>query len=434
MKYFLAIDLGATSGRHVIGYKLDGEIQLKEIHRFRTEMDDSPDGLVWNVPRILNEIKEGIRKAFEIFPKIESISIDTWGVDYVLINGDKEIPPYYAYRNERCQKSAQKVHKIIDFKDIYRKTGIQFAAFNTLYQLYDDKQKRRLDNATDYLMLPSYFSYKLTGIKTHEYTNESTGALLNVKTGDYNYELLDKLELPRRLFNKMQKPGSIVGDLLPEIQKEVGGNSKVILCASHDTASAFESVNVDDESIILSSGTWSLLGIKSKTPIVSEESLNSNYTNEGGVGYIRFLKNIMGMYLANRVREETGLHFRYIDSVIYDSKYKETFDVNDPSLSAPKNMKQAILDLLKDNPPKNDIDLFASIYRSQAICYKKAIDELEMITGKTFKKIYIIGGGAKNIFCNNMVKEYTRLKVIPLPIEATALGNILVQMKASKEL
>ena len=434
MKYFLAIDLGATSGRHVIGYKLDGEIQLKEIHRFRTEMDDSPDGLVWNVPRILNEIKEGIRKAFEIFPKIESISIDTWGVDYVLINGDKEIPPYYAYRNERCQKSAQKVHKIIDFKDIYRKTGIQFAAFNTLYQLYDDKQKRRLDNATDYLMLPSYFSYKLTGIKTHEYTNESTGALLNVKTGDYNYELLDKLELPRRLFNKMQKPGSIVGDLLPEIQKEVGGNSKVILCASHDTASAFESVNVDDESIILSSGTWSLLGIKSKTPIVSKESLNSNYTNEGGVGYIRFLKNIMGMYLANRVREETGLHFRYIDSVIYDSKYKETFDVNNPSLSAPKNMKQAILGLLKDNPPKNDIDLFASIYRSQAICYKKAIDELEMITGKTFKKIYIIGGGAKNIFCNNMVKEYTRLKVIPLPIEATALGNILVQMKASKEL
>ena len=434
MKYFLAIDLGATSGRHVIGYKLDGEIQLKEIHRFRTEMDDSPDGLVWNIPRILNEIKEGIRKAFEIFPKIESISIDTWGVDYVLMDGDKEITPYYAYRNERCQKSVQKVHKIIGFNDIYRKTGIQFAAFNTLYQLYDDKQKRRLDNATDYLMLPSYFSYKLTGIKTHEYTNESTGALLNVETSDYDYELLDKLELPRRLFNKMQKPGSVVGDLLPEVQKEVGGNSKVILCASHDTASAFESVNVDDESIVLSSGTWSLLGIKTKTPIVSEESLNSNYTNEGGVGYIRFLKNIMGMYLANRVREETGLHFRYIDSVIFDSKYNETFDVNDPSLSAPKNMKQAILNLLKDNPPKNDIDLFASIYRSQAICYKKAIDELEKITGKTFNKIYIIGGGAKNIYLNNMVKEYTGLKVIPMPIEATALGNILVQMKASKEL
>ena len=434
MKYFLAIDLGATSGRHVIGYKLDGEIQLKEIHRFRTEMDDSPDGLVWNIPRILNEIKEGIRKAFEIFPKIESISIDTWGVDYVLMNGDKEIAPYYAYRNERCQKSVQKVHKIIGFNDIYRKTGIQFAAFNTLYQLYDDKQKRRLDNATDYLMLPSYFSYKLTGIKTHEYTNESTGALLNVETSDYDYELLDKLELPRRLFNKIQKPGSVVGDLLPEVQKEVGGNSKVILCASHDTASAFESVNVDDESIVLSSGTWSLLGIKTKTPIVSEESLNSNYTNEGGVGYIRFLKNIMGMYLANRVREETGLHFRYIDSVIFDSKYDETFDVNDPSLSAPKNMKQAILNLLKDNPPKNDIDLFASIYRSQAICYKKALDELEKITGKTFNKIYIIGGGAKNIYLNNMVKEYTGLKVIPMPIEATALGNILVQMKASKEL
>lgn len=434
MKYYLAIDLGATSGRHIIGYKLDGEIQLKEIHRFRTEMDDSPDGLVWNIPRILNEIKKGIKKAFEIFPKIESISIDTWGVDYVLMNGDKEITPYNAYRNERCQKSAQKVHEIIGFDDIYRKTGIQFAAFNTLYQLYDDKQKGRLDNATDYLMLPSYFSYKLTGIKTHEYTNESTGALLNVETSDYDYKLLDKLELPRRLFNKIQKPGSVVGDLLPEVQKEVGGNSKVILCASHDTASAFESVNVDDESIILSSGTWSLLGIKSKTPIVSEESLNSNYTNEGGVGYIRFLKNIMGMYLANRVREETGLNFRYIGSVIFDSKYNETFDVNDPSLSAPKNMKQAILNLLKDNPPSTDIDLFASIYRSQALCYKKAIAELEKITGKTFSKIYIIGGGAKNIYLNNMVKDYTGLEVIALPIEATALGNIKIQTKVSEEL
>ena len=434
MKYYLAIDLGATSGRHVIGYKLDGEIQLKEIHRFRTEMDDSPDGLVWNIPRILNEIKEGIRKAFEIFPKIESISIDTWGVDYVLMNGDKEITPYYAYRNERCQKSVQKVHKIIGFNDIYRKTGIQFAAFNTLYQLYDDKQKRRLDNATDYLMLPSYFSYKLTGIKTHEYTNESTGALLNVETSDYDYELLDKLELPRRLFNKMQKPGSVVGNLLPEVQKEVGGNSKVILCASHDTASAFESVNVDDESIVLSSGTWSLLGIKSKTPIVSEESLNSNYTNEGGVGYIRFLKNIMGMWIANSVRSEVNYTQQFIDSHINQVDYKVTFDVNDPSLLAPTNMKNAILKLLEPHPPRNDLELFESIYRSMAVAYKKAIDELETITNKKYKKIYIIGGGAHNQYLNKLIEEFTKIEVITLPIEATALGNILVQMKASKEL
>ena len=433
MKYFLAIDLGATSGRHVVGYKENGEIILKEVHRFKTEMDSSPDGLVWDIPRILNDVKLGIKKAFEQY-QIEAISIDTWGVDYILMNGDKEVPPYYAYRNERCQKSSQKCHELVKFEDIYRKTGIQFAAFNTLYQLYDDKEKRRLEKATDYLMLPSYFTYKLTGVKTHEYTNESTGALLNAETGEYDLELIDKLGLPRKLFGEIKQPGYIVGDLLPEIQKEVGGNAKVILCASHDTGSAFESVKVDDESIILSSGTWSLLGIKSQTPIISDESLKANFTNEGGVGYIRFLKNIMGMYLANRVLEETGLTFKTIDSLIFESKYRETFDVNDYRLNAPHYMKGAVLDLLRDNPPSNDIDLFASIYRSQALCYKKAIEELERITNKKYKKIYIIGGGARNIFLNNMVREYTNLKVIPMPMEATALGNILIQMKVSEEL
>ena len=434
MKYYLAIDLGATSGRHVVGYQENGEIVLKEIHRFKTEMDDSPDGLVWNIPRIFNEIKLGIKKAFGLYPKIESISIDTWGVDYVLMNGEKEIPPYYAYRNERCLKSAQKAHEIVKFDDIYKKTGIQFAPFNTIYQLYDDLQKGRLKQATDYLMLPSYFSYKLTGIKTHEYSEESTGAFLNALTGQYDFDLLDRLGFPRKLFGEIKQPGYVIGNLLPEIQKEVGGNAKVILCASHDTGSAFEAVNVDDESVILSSGTWSLLGIKSREPIVNEESLKANYTNEGGVGYIRFLKNIMGMYLANRVREETGLSFKTIDSLIFESKYKEIFDVNDPSLNAPKSMKDAILSLLKDNPPKNDIDLFASIYHSQAYCYQKSIEELEGITNKKYKKIYIVGGGAKNIYLDHLVGDYTGLKVIAMPIEATAFGNIKIQMKVSEEL
>lgn len=433
-KYYLAIDLGASSGRHAIGYLKNGEIILKEIYRFKTGMDDSPDGLVWNLPRLFKEIKNGIKLAFEQYPQIESLSIDTWGVDYVLIDRDRDILPYYAYRNERCGKASEKLHKIITFKELYNQTGIQFASYNTIYQLFDDLMKGRLDKATDYLMLPSYFIYKLTGIKTHEYTSESTGALLNPFTGVYNYSFFDKLGLPRKLFKNATLPGSIVGELLPEIQKEVGGNTRVVLCASHDTASAFESVNIDDESIILSSGTWSLLGIKSKEPIVTEESLSANYTNEGGVGYIRFLKNIMGMYLSNKLKEELGLTYNIIDSLVQNSKYKETFDINDPSLNAPKSMKNAILNLLKDNPPINDIDLFSSIYHSQALCYKKAIEELEVVTKKKYKKIYIIGGGAKNIYLNHLVKEYTGLKVIAMPIEATAIGNIKIQMKTSKEL
>ena len=434
MKYYLAVDLGATSGRHVVGYIKDGEILLDEIHRFKTCMDDSPNGLVWDIPRLSNEIKIGIKKAFEKFKAIESLSIDTWGVDYVLMSGDKEITPFYAYRNKRNLEASNELHKIIPFEELYKETGIQFAPFNTIYQLFADLKSGRLNEATDYLMLPSYFTYKLTGVKTHEYTNESTGALLNPYTKEYDYDVLEKLNLPRKLFKKATDPGYIVGNLLPEIQKEVGGNTKVILCASHDTASAFESITTDEESIILSSGTWSLLGIKSKEPIINDMSLKMNYTNEGGVGYIRFLKNIMGMYLANRIKDETDLSFKTIDSLILNSKYKETFDVNDPSLNAPKSMKAAILNLLKDNPPLNDIDLFASIYHSQALCYKKAIEELEKITNKEYKKIYIIGGGARNAFLDHLVNVYTNKKVIALPIEATALGNIKIQMKASKEL
>ena len=273
--YYLAIDLGASSGRHIVGYNNHGKIVLKEIYRFKTSMEDSVDGLVWDFKRIFEDIKAGIKKAFKEFPNIVSLAIDTWGVDYVLLNGDKEIPPYYAYRNKRNVVASECVEKIIPFEELYKLTGIQYANFNTIYQLYADKRAGRLHYATDYLMVPSYFTYKLTGVKTHEYTEESTGSLLNPYTGKYLYSLIDKLDLPRKLFNQISLPGEYVGELLPEIQKEVNGNCKVVLCASHDTASAFESVDIDDKSVLISSGTWSLLGIKSLEPIVNEKSYNT---------------------------------------------------------------------------------------------------------------------------------------------------------------
>lgn len=429
MKYYLAIDLGATSGRHVVGYFKNGEIVLEEVHRFKTGMDDSKDGLVWNIPRFFEEIKLGIKKSFAKYGQIESLSIDTWGVDYVLMNEDKEIPPFYAYRNERNITSSENLHKIIPFEDLYKHTGIQFAAFNTIYQLFDDLNKGRLENATDYLMLPSYFSYKLTGIKSHEYTNESTGALLDAKTRSYDMDLLSKVNLPSKLFKNIKMPGCVLGNLLPEIAEEVGGQTKVILCASHDTGSAFEAVDVPDDAIILSSGTWSLFGIKSKEPICSEKSLKTNFTNEGGVGYIRFLKNIMGMWIVNQVAEQEGIDFIKLIPTLDGCDYKEIFDVNDSTLSAPKNMKSAVMNLLASNPPKDDAELFASIYRSLAKCYDATCKELEDVTGKKYNYIYIVGGGAKNKYLNKLVEEYTGKKVVPLPIEATSLGNIKVQIK-----
>lgn len=431
-KYFLAIDLGASSGRHVIGYESNGTIVLKEVHRFITGMDDSENDKVWNLDRIFNEIKTGIKKAFSLYPKIESLAIDTWGVDYVLMNGDEEIRPFYAYRNSRLEEASKKLHEIVSFEELYKATGIQFASFNTIYQLFDDLNKGRLENATDYLMLPSYFTYKLTGIKTHEYTNETTGALIDPYTKDYCYEIIDKLGLPRKLFTKISKPGDCVGELSSDIQKEVGGNTKVILCASHDTGSAFESVEVEEDSIILSSGTWSLLGIKSKDPIVSDKSYLANYTNEGGVGYVRVLKNIMGMWIVNEIRKDVSYSFDFLAKNLPTSIYKETFDVNDKSLLAPKSMKEAVLKLLENNPPSNDVDLFASVYHSLALCYKNAINELEGITNKTYKKIYVLGGGAKNKYLNKLIENYTQKEVVAKPIEATCLGNLKIQMKVSE--
>ena len=431
-KYYLAIDLGASSGRHIIGYVKNNEIVLKEIYRFKTSMEESIDGLVWDFNRIFCEVKNGIKKAFKRYPNIVSLAIDAWGVDYVLMNGDNPIPPFYAYRNERNIIASKKVDKIIPFNELYKMTGVQFASYNTIYQLFSDKMLGRIQYATNYLMVPNYLVYLLTGVKTHEYTNESTTGLLNPLTGKYLFSLIYRLELPDSLFNsKISFAGDYVGELLPEIQKEVNGNCKVVLCASHDTASAFESIDIDDESIFISSGTWSLLGVKSSKPIISEKTMEANYTNEGGVGYIRFLKNIPGMWIANRLKAETKITQEFIDKNIDITSYKVSFDINDNSLTAPKSMKKALLSLLEKCPPRSDLELFASIYRSMAISYKNAIESLENITHKKYKKIVIVGGGAKNEHLNQMVEEYTKKEVVPRPIEATALGNIKIQMKAN---
>lgn len=432
--YYLAIDLGASSGRHIVGYQKGDLLALDEVYRFKTLMEESPDGLVWDLKRIFNEIKTGIKEAFKKYPNITSLSIDTWGVDYVLINKDKEIAPFYAYRNERNVAASKCVNEIIPFNELYKLIGVQFASFNTIYQLYADKMEGRLNKATDYLMIPSYFIYKLTGIKTHEYTDESTTSLINPYNGKYLTSLLEKLEFPKKLFKKISFAGDYVGELLPEIAEEVGGNCKVVLCATHDTASAFEAVDLEEESILISSGTWSLIGIKIPSPIITDKSLKANYTNEGGVGYIRFLKNIMGMWINNRLKRQIDISQEYIDMNVDSTNYNGTFDVNDPSLLAPTSMKEAVIKLIDKEPPKNDLELFACVYRSMALSYKKAIEELENITGKQFKKIVIVGGGAKNKYLNRLVEEYTNKRVIAMPIEATALGNIKVQMKANKEL
>lgn len=432
--YYLAIDLGATSGRHILAHEKNGELVLEEVHRFLTGMHDSPDGLVWDIPSLFNEIKIGIKKAFDITKDIISLSIDTWGVDYVLMNGDKEILPYYAYRNKRLDEAYKNVHKIIPFEDLYYSSGIQFVMFNTIYQLHSDLLQGRLKNATDYLMIPEYFIYKLTGKKIHEYTIQSTTGLLDAKTKQYNYKIINKLGLPNNIFGNIISSGSYVGKLLPEIADEVGGNLNVLTCATHDTGSAFEAVECDDDSVIISSGTWSILGVKSQTPITNEEALKSNFTNEGGVGYIRLCKNIMGMWIVNEISRQKSINLVEICQKLDNVSYNHIFNVNDNSLVAPSNMEEAIVRLLGSDKPRNDEELFASCYHSLAYSYNLEINNLEKITNKKYKKIYIVGGGAKNKYLNKLVEQYTKKEVIALPIEATSIGNIkLQQLEARKK-
>ncbi len=433
-KYFLAVDIGASSGRHIIG-SFDGEnYELNEVYRFKNGVDEVDGKLLWDTKRLFNEIKTGIKIAFSVQKNIESLAIDTWGVDYVLLNGDKEIYPVYAYRDERGERASKLVKKIIPFSELFARTGIADEPFNSIYQLYDDSINHRLDNATDFLMLPEYFSYKLTGIKAKEWTNATTTGLINANTGDFDEYIIEKLGLNKKIFQTPQRPPYLVGELKKELQEELGGNCKVVLCASHDTASAVYGIPMTSNSPYLSSGTWSLLGIKTEKAIVDR---GENLSNEGGVNYIRHQKNIMGMWVINKLKEIIAPNMDFVEfaTKAKESGYDVTFDINDKSLFAPDNMKDAVVALLEKtgkNMPKTDMDLASSVYHSLALGYAKTYKELEENTGKTYNELYIVGGGAKNKYLNELAEKYTGKKVIALPIEATAIGNLKIQNDLAK--
>ena len=420
MKYYLTIDIGASSGRHIIGFKEDKQIKTEEIYRFNNGVIEENGHLVWNIDYLLDEVKKGIDLALSKY-SIESLSIDTWGVDYVLMDGDKEIKPVYAYRDNRTLDVIDKVHSIIPFNDLYLHTGCQFQSFNTIYQFYVDKLNGRLDKATDYLMIPEYLLYKLCGTKVNEFTNATTTGLINHETLNFDNEIIEKLGLPKHLFKKLSQPKTIIGEYK---------GIKVVLCATHDTGSAVEGIPMLGNEPYISSGTWSLLGIKTDKPITTIDSMKANYSNEGGVNYNRYQKNIMGMWLINELKKELCPDTSFIDIVkqARESNFTETIDANDADFLAPKSMKEAFNRHLNNKPMSNG-DYFKCAYESLAKSYKEAIDELEKNTNKKYESIYIVGGGAKNDYLNSLTEKYTNKKVIALPIEATALGNLKIQME-----
>lgn len=437
MKYYLAIDIGASSGRHIIGKVLNNKlIDTVEIYRFKNQMSFKNGHYIWGIDNLFKEIKNGIKIAIKKYKTIESMSIDTWGVDYALLDKDDNlIGDIYAYRDERTLDDIDYVHNIISFNDLYKISGTQFQTFNSLYQLIDDKRNGKLELAETMLYIPEYLMFLLTGVKKHEYTFASTSGLLDANKKEYSKEIINKLELPNKLFNCLDRPGSIIGNFKKEIIEEVEGNILVKLCATHDTASAIEGFEMENNQIYVSSGTWSLLGVKKIKPITSSEARCANYSNEAGPNYIRFQKNIMGMWLIQNLAKQYNLDFIELVNLAKSSTFKGIYDVNDIRFQNPLDMEKEIIEYFKENNldyPLSKKDVINSTYHSLAKSYDIAIKELEKITSSKYQKIYIVGGGAKNVYMNELVKYYTNLEVIALPIEATALGNLNIQIKGDK--
>lgn len=435
MDYYLAIDIGASSGRHILGYIDNGRLKLEEIHRFENYITNQNSTLVWDIKHLVNEVKKGIAKCKEIGKIPCTVAIDTWGVDYVLLDeSKKEIKPCYCYRDSRTNAVVDEVESLVSPARLYAKTGIQKQNFNTIYQLYADKKNGKLLNAKYFLMMPEYLSFKLTGVCKNEYTNATTTGLVNAKTKTWDNDILSALDLPSELFGALNTPSSLVGDLSADIQKTVGFNCAVLFAPSHDTASAVCACPMQDDDLYISSGTWSLIGTEITQPILGDNARQLNFTNEGGMDYrFRFLKNYMGMWLFQNIRRNLNKSMTY-DEMMELAKncgeYKY-FDVNDSTLVAPDNMIDTIGKLIGSD----DLGLILnSAYHSLAKSYSEAVSEIEAVTGKRFNTIHIVGGGCQDEYLNALTRDYTGKSVTAGPIEATATGNIVSQIMHDKKI
>lgn len=433
--YYLAVDIGASSGRHLLSHIENGKLVLEEIYRFENNLVKSKDGLVWDIENLFSNVLNGIKKCKEIGKIPKSIAIDTWGVDYVLLDENKnEIKPCFCYRDSRTSAVIDEVESLVSPTELYAKTGIQKQNFNTIYQLYADKKNNRLKNAKYFLMMPEYLSFKLTGVCKNEYTNATTTGLVNANAKTWDADIIYALGLTEVPFLPLSLPSSHVGFLSEDIQKAVGFNCAVLFAPSHDTASAVCACPMADNDLYISSGTWSLIGTEITEPILNDSARKLNFTNEGGIDYrFRFLKNYMGMWLFQNIRRNLNKKLSYDDMMNLAKNCGEYkyFDVNNSMLVAPKNMLEAIGKLINND----DLGLILnSAYHSLAKSYSEAVTEIETVTGKRFNSIHIVGGGCQDEYLNTLTRDYTGKSVTAGPIEATATGNIISQIISDKKI
>ncbi|MFI3209199.1 MAG: rhamnulokinase family protein, partial [Eubacteriales bacterium] len=402
--YYLAIDIGASSGRHILGSVENGVITLEEIYRFDNGMDKKDGRLCWDYHLLFENIKNGIKKCKEIGKIPTSVGIDTWGVDYVLLDAEGNVlGDMVGYRDSRTDDMDEEIYKIIPETALYERAGIEKMMFNTIFQLMATKinEPENMKNADAILFVPDFFHYLLTGVKANEYTEAATSNLINAATGEWDIDLIDKLGFNKDMFQRIAQPGETLGSLKPELVEEFGFDMKVVLPCSHDTQSAILAVPAnDDDFVFISSGTWSLLGVERDEPDCSEISRVNSFTNEGGYdNKISYLRNIMGLFMIQSVRNEMGKKFSFAEicaQAAETSDFPSRVDVRDHCFMAPDSMIEEIKDYCRRTNqlvPESVGELGTVVYSSLAECYANSIEGIEVSTGRTYSRIHIVGGG-----------------------------------------
>lgn len=442
----LAIDIGASSGRHIIGQVVDGKMQLTEVYRFENGLTRKNGHLCWDIDALAQSVIDGLAAAHEAGYAPQTIGIDTWAVDYVLLDqDDQRIGECVGYRDSRTDgvRDALELAGILSFDEHYARTGIQYQQFNTAYQLcaLSREDRAALEAAHTMLMVPDYLGFVLTGAKAQEYTNASTTALVGAESCDWDDELIARLNLPRRIFQPIAMPGQALGHLRPEIAERVGFDAEVVLVASHDTGSAWLAVPArDEQAVYFSSGTWSLVGVENREPICTPASAAANLTNEGGYERrYRYLKNIMGLWMIQNVRRElgeaTGTAPTWDELVATAEQaraegFRAVVDADDPEFLAPASMLAALRDVCArsgQSVPATMGEYALCVYDSLADDYARTVAQLHELTGVDYTSINIVGGGSNNGYLNQATADACGLPVFAGPTEGTALGNLMVQ-------
>ena len=440
----LAFDLGASSGRAIVGW-LDSErkLHLKEVHRFPNHPYEKDDRFYWDFKSLCAELKTGLKKAFEFAPDISTFSVDTWGVDVVFFRDGKPIREPYCYRDPRFAAAMDDVHKIVSGRECYARTGIQLLTFNTVYQLFADAQDHPEDFCNDAKMLfmPDALLAMLTGDMTTEYTIASTGALLDPHTRQWQHSLLKDLAIPAGILTEIVEPCTLSASVSGEISRELGiPQIPSVKCCSHDTASAVAALPTPDpvgNAAYISLGTWALLGAEIMSPETSEAAYQAHYTNEGGIaGTLRFLTNITGTWLLQETRrtwneEGDPITFNEMCDLAMATETDKRFDPNDPVFTAPGNMPERISKACGGFASRGE--LLRCVYESLAECFRDKLRGLEALRGTKYDKLHILGGGTKDEFLMQLTADKIGIPVYAGPVEATAIGNLLGQLLASGE-